>query len=1112
MVSLCTLPRIFVAIALSFFLCSQGFCQEISAGLPKAAPTPDRLELADIESALAEVTANSGLDESLSTSLKALYQQARQHLQAEATSRENAAGFEVLGSGVAERLADAKAELEKINAARAEIDVTASTETIRQDLANAQSKLASLTDAAKELSAEPARRQKRLAEIPANVVGLEKELEQVRGQQAQSAPPTEPAAQTRARTIHLRARAQAIEAQLNELAKEQSAYVATTDLLPLRVQLADRRMNAARLEVEQIQAALAKQQIGEVERSIADLKQDLAGAPEDLKELAQSNIDLAERQQALVRSNATAARRLEEIRNLFDELKSTASTSRERIEAVGLTEALGLTLRNRKSEYQEKRSDYAPRVDLRKHIQLSQQEAFELEDELTKIEFKVKNWNSNSGSQEELDLLRKRKQLLESVQHTENGLLQTMLTTDTQSHQLRRAIDDYIAFIDEHVFWIRSSSAFSVEEVRHFPAGVSWLSSPVHWKSVIDRLGAGIAANPAGATLGILLVCALFASRLKLRRVIRETKEQAGHYRARFRTTVTALFATLLYAVAWPAMFALLSWLLKASAGTDDFVQSVASACYFVATYLVSRCLLLEVCRRDGLAESHLGWGQLTRVMLRRHLSWFLVVGGTLLFLMVILNDHPDESIRVACLRFTSILLFSASAVFHHLVFRPASPIYVQLHAKHPESKIFRWRKSIWAILFGLPLSFAVLALLGYLDTAFHLGHLFQSTTLLGVTIVLAVGLMLRWLTLHQHEVRLRQAEQARAKALANAERPEASSVPESIGIEIEESQAPDLPALDQQTRQLIYVLTAACSLIGLISIWSDLLPVIDIFEKVTFWEVTVGADIETVTLRDILHIGAWIFVFALAIRNLPSLMELLILRRTTLDSGARYALTTILRYILTLVVAVIVFNLLSLPWKQLGWLLTAASVGLGFGLQEIVANFVSGIIVLLERPVRVGDVVTIDGTTGVVSRIQMRATTVTSWDRKELVVPNKDLITEKLLNWSLSNVVNRLTVEVHVGYDSDPDQVLKVLHDTVTGHAEVMDDPAPRINFEAFGESGLCFTIRYYLDNLDRRVAVTHEVNTAIIKALREASIAIPFPQRDIRVSVESRDDLLSG
>jgi potassium efflux system protein len=234
----------------------------------------------------------------------------------------------------------------------------------------------------------------------------------------------------------------------------------------------------------------------------------------------------------------------------------------------------------------------------------------------------------------------------------------------------------------------------------------------------------------------------------------------------------------------------------------------------------------------------------------------------------------------------------------------------------------------------------------------------------------------------------------------------------------------------------------------------------------------------------------------------LPGFLELWVLGRTSLDSGARYAVASLARYALIVLGTLIVLSFLSVPYEQLGWLLAAASVGLGFGLQEIVANFVSGIILLLERPVRVGDVVTIDDTTGVVSRIQMRATTVTNWDRKELVIPNKDLITQKLLNWSLTNVINRLTVEVGVAYGTDPDRVREILLRVVEAHPSVLKDPAPLISFETFGDSSLNFAVRVFLEKLDNRIAVTHQINTAIANAFRDAGIEIPFPQRDLHVA----------
>lgn len=1069
---------------------------------------PRMLKTSDAESELAKIVGDESIDEELKTTLKDLYQQTFHHLKATEAANEKARQFNSLASDVAGRLEKAKNEFDEEPPTTIEVDESASLESIRADLANAKSKLAALAAAANELSAEPARRQKRLAEIPSEIAVLEKEQEEIREQLVQSPPLSESEIQTRSRSTLLQARAQATAARLDELQKEQSAYIATTDFLPKRIELANRRVEEMNRTVEQLQTVLAQRQMGKVEESIAGLKEDLESAPENLKELAQSNIELAQRQQKLIADTAEATKRLDDIQKIFETLKSSAATSRDRIGTVGLTEALGITLRNRKLEYEQIRSEYAPLPGMRNRIEQFQLETFQLEDELTKIDSRIAGEDTSPEVDGGTDLLRKRKELLEGLQRAQNNYLQLMLTTDTRSYELRRAIDAYINFIDEHVFWIQSSPAFSPGEWRHLPAAARWLSSPNQWNTVFNRLGAGVRASPVGAVVWLLSIGILFAFRPRLRRIIAAMSEHASRSLATFRPTTKTLFATLVYAAAWPTIFFAAGSLLKLGAGEDAFVTSVGSACSFVAIFLAPRCVFLGVCREKGLATSHLGWDLPVRATLRKHLIWFAIVGSSLLFPMVILYSHTDEPTRVASLRFASILLFVASAMFHHFVFRSSSPVYAQVHQKNPDSRIYRWRKVIWAILFGLPVLFAILAMLGYLDTAFRLSTLFQSTYLLGGAVVLGIGLMLRWLTLNRRKVRRQQEREARAIA----EKSKDGSLSEDVGVEIEDGHSSDLPVLDQQTRKLIYMLATVATLFGLFYIWSDLLPVIEIFDKVTFWSVTIGENVESVSLRDLLYIVVIIFVSSLAIRNLPGLVELLALRSTSLDSGARYALTTILRYVLVVFAIVLVLSLLSVPWTQMGWLLTAASVGLGFGLQEIVANFVSGIILLLERPIRVGDVVTIDGTTGVVSRIQMRATTVTNWDRKELIVPNKDLITEKLLNWSLSNVVNRLTLEVGVDYNSDPDQVRDILGEILTDHPDVMSDPGPRINFESFGDSALNFTIRFYLENLDNRIGVTHEINTSIIKALRAADISIPFPQRDLHVKVESKDDLLSN
>ena len=176
------------------------------------------------------------------------------------------------------------------------------------------------------------------------------------------------------------------------------------------------------------------------------------------------------------------------------------------------------------------------------------------------------------------------------------------------------------------------------------------------------------------------------------------------------------------------------------------------------------------------------------------------------------------------------------------------------------------------------------------------------------------------------------------------------------------------------------------------------------------------------------------------------------------------------------------------------GWspLLAWAS---GFGLQEIVANFVSGLIVLAERPIRIGDVVTVGNVSGTVSRIQARATVVVDFDSKEVIIPNKAFITEHVVNWTLSDQTTRLLIKVGVAYGSDIALVQRVILAAVQGNRDVLQDPAPSVFLVAFGESTLDFEIRAFVNSFDKRLRVQHEIHNDVARVLQRKRHRNPVP-----------------
>lgn len=238
-----------------------------------------------------------------------------------------------------------------------------------------------------------------------------------------------------------------------------------------------------------------------------------------------------------------------------------------------------------------------------------------------------------------------------------------------------------------------------------------------------------------------------------------------------------------------------------------------------------------------------------------------------------------------------------------------------------------------------------------------------------------------------------------------------------------------------------------------------------------------------------------------LAARAFQGWLEQSYLPSTSLDSGLQNSISTSARYVG--IIAAIAFSLgyLGLNFEKLAFVAGALSLGIGFGLQAIVSNFVSGLILLWERSVKVGDWVVIGTDEGYVRRINVRSTEIETFDRQMVIVPNSNLISGVVKNWVKYNTTGRVTVPVGVSYDTDPEQVRTILLEIAKTHELVMDEPAPMVNFADFGDSSLNFELRCYVSNIDKALSVRSYMRFEIYRRFKEAGIEIPFPQRDINL-----------
>ena len=244
------------------------------------------------------------------------------------------------------------------------------------------------------------------------------------------------------------------------------------------------------------------------------------------------------------------------------------------------------------------------------------------------------------------------------------------------------------------------------------------------------------------------------------------------------------------------------------------------------------------------------------------------------------------------------------------------------------------------------------------------------------------------------------------------------------------------------------------------------------------------------------LYLGFWLS------RLLRGLMDFRIFPRTGLDAGVQYTISTTLHYVVLLLAALVALSLLGFPLTNLALVAGALGVGIGFGLQNIVNNFVSGLILLFERPIKVGDLLVIDGQWGTVREIRVRSTVFETSERSVLIIPNSQLISGKVLNWThYGRGINRLTLKIGVGCDSDVRRVTQLLTDICRANDRVVHDPPPQIHFSAYGDSTLDFTIWVFVKTPNDRVPATHELNSAILETFQQHGIEMPFPQRDLHI-----------
>jgi potassium efflux system protein len=566
-----------------------------------------------------------------------------------------------------------------------------------------------------------------------------------------------------------------------------------------------------------------------------------------------------------------------------------------------------------------------------------------------------------------------------------------------------------------------------------------------------------------------------------------------------FRNTLAMLAVEFLFTLPMPLMLLSVKKLLGHAGEDEIWVRLLGEALRVAAIASLMSGWLWRLARPGGFLEGQLSWPAAFVKTLFRELRWRWLLVALVAYVYVS-ETQTNTFFRYELGRFP----FLGFCVLLGLMLRTLSLAWrADLASKNLPSL----KANEWPFWLGSVFVLGEIGLAGMEVFGFHLGAFVLQERLLRtlgwtVLIVLLHQIGQRWLLLEQRRMAYAHAMAVREeRRAASKDKSVAEPLPGTVREEFAEIQSISL-----QSKTLLALLAASAFLAALAWIWADMIPAFYLLDQVVLWEIPAtgsgGVGFEPVTLKAFLLALALIGLIGLAMRNLPAMFQLLVLQHLDLPPGNDFAITTLLKYGIFVGGVVVVCKLLGLQWSELQWLVAALSVGLGFGLQEIFANFISGLIILFEKPVRIGDIVTLsNGVTGTIDAINTRATMLTDWDNKEIIIPNKTLITEQLTNWSLSSPIIRVIIPVGIAYGSDTELACRLLRQAAEEHPNVLKKPPIAVLFRAFGDSALNFELRCFIAEPGVSLGTVHDLNMRINQLFRENGVEIAFPQMDLHI-----------
>lgn len=1056
------------------------------------AETPSQQQL---QERIEEISTASGIDEKLQEQLLELYQKARERLLAAENFAELSKEHAQLVSTAPDRLQRLQQQLEALPPPE-NITISppanATLSDIQQILAQEKAKQAGLQNQVAELERELRQAQSRPARIREELTTTKQRRQALEKDQEAQSGSHESERLSQARQLALQMSQLAVNNHIRALDQELLSNDARQGLLKAQLDLARQQLELQALRVRKLDEHANQYSLTDAAELAKQAAQAAIGADPLLQEAAGINADLSDQLARLVTQLEQAAINQQHLQQQLDQLQARYRTSEQQLEIAGLSQALGDLLRRERRSLPVVNHVAKQINDRHQTISEVRLQQFQLEQELQTLNIDnqlaqlLDRQASDKDAEQQALLAERLRQLIvdradlwKKLSINYRRYADQLLDINRIEQQLVDQTLAYQHLLDENLFWIANSRPVDAKWLKNIRLSLTWLFDAGRWTELAKTASRQLDKQAGFAVIALLFTALLVLFRPRLLYHLTQTSARVGTNKDHIYYTILGLLLTLLLALPWPLLTGAIGLLIASGAAKASFAYAVGMAFLSTAIVVLIIAGFLQLCRERGIAQVHFRWRHSSRQALRRELQWLLAVAIPVGFLITLTEAQAEEAYRDGLGRLALTVGSISLSVFAWRLLRPRFRLS---RVSNRERRHGWWqiRRPLRVIATALPLSLAALALYGYHYTALQLESRFITSGWLLVGLIIIGNLIMRWIRLAQQRL---SAGTSTAATRAAGD--------------------PGLASADEQARTLITVAITVVATIGLWLIWSDLLPALSTLRGVVLWESisSTGVSLVQVTVGDLILASVVAVLTLVAAGNLPGVLEIAVLHRLNIDPGNRYAISSISRYVITGVGLVIVVSLIGLRWTQVQWLVAALGVGLGFGLQEIFANFISGLVLLFERPIRVGDTITVNEMTGRVSRIRIRATTITDWDRRELIIPNKTFITDRLINWTLSDQVTRIVIKLRIPYSSSLDAVRQILLDCAHDNPRILRDPEPFAYAVGTEDSAFEFKLFAFTAELSDRLPARHELYSEAIRRLSENGIEIPFPQHDLHL-----------